>query len=242
MLSSGLASAAPDAGQALRDVESRRLNLPAPVELDAERPSPEDGVSRAAEEGGPTVLVKRFQLSGNRQFDDRRLLALLHDLPGQELNLSQLHAAAARIGDFYREKGYVLARAFLPAQEIQDGTVRIEVLEGRYGRIELHNTSRTLDRVLLRPLSALERDTAVQGSELERALLLLSDIPGLQAKGTLLPGQAQGTTDLRVEARPGPLVGGRLEADNYGGRYMGNIAWEPPSTSTARCDWATRRD
>ncbi|MGU1384067.1 ShlB/FhaC/HecB family hemolysin secretion/activation protein [Pseudomonas aeruginosa] len=220
MLSSCLASAAPDAGQALRDVESRRLNLPAPVELDAERPSPEDGVSRAAEEGGPTVLVKRFQLSGNRQFDDRRLLALLHDLPGQELNLSQLHAAA-RIGDFYREKGYVLARAFLPAQEIQDGTVRIEVLEGRYGRIELHNTSRTLDRVLLRPLSALERDTAVQGSELERALLLLSDIPGLQAKGTLLPGQAQGTTDLRVEARPGPLVGGRLEADNYGGRYMG---------------------
>ncbi|WP_134605114.1 POTRA domain-containing protein, partial [Pseudomonas aeruginosa] len=221
MLSSCLANAAPDAGQALRDVESRRLNLPAPVELDAERPSPEDGVSRAAEEGGPTVLVKRFQLSGNRQFDDRRLLALLHDLPGQELNLSQLHAAAARIGDFYQEKGYVLARAFLPAQEIQDGTVRIEVLEGRYGRIELHNTSRTLDRVLLRPLSALERDTAVQGSELERALLLLSDIPGLQAKGTLLPGQAQGTTDLRVEARPGPLVGGRLEADNYGGRYMG---------------------
>ncbi|MBH9359111.1 ShlB/FhaC/HecB family hemolysin secretion/activation protein [Pseudomonas aeruginosa] len=221
MLSSCLANAAPDAGQALRDVESRRLNLPAPVELDAERPSPEDGVSRAAEEGGPTVLIKRFQLSGNRQFDDRRLLALLHDLPGQELNLSQLHAAAARIGDFYQEKGYVLARAFLPAQEIQDGTVRIEVLEGRYGRIELHNTSRTLDRVLLRPLSALERDTAVQGSELERALLLLSDIPGLQAKGTLLPGQAQGTTDLRVEARPGPLVGGRLEADNHGGRYMG---------------------
>lgn len=110
MLSSCLANAAPDAGQALRDVESRRLNLPAPVELDAERPSPEDGVSRAAEEGGPTVLVKRFQLSGNRQFDDRRLLALLHDLPGQELNLSQLHAAAARIGDFYQEKGYVLAR------------------------------------------------------------------------------------------------------------------------------------
>lgn len=57
MLSSCLANAAPDAGQALRDVESRRLNLPAPVELDAERPSPEDGVSRAAEEGGPTVLV-----------------------------------------------------------------------------------------------------------------------------------------------------------------------------------------
>lgn len=43
MLSSCLANAAPDAGQALRDVESRRLNLPAPVELDAERPSPENG-------------------------------------------------------------------------------------------------------------------------------------------------------------------------------------------------------
>ncbi|WP_162951750.1 ShlB/FhaC/HecB family hemolysin secretion/activation protein, partial [Pseudomonas aeruginosa] len=221
MLLSSLAIAAQDAGQALRDVESRRLKLPAPVTMDPERPNPTDGVSKAAEAGGPTVLVKRFQLSGNRQFDDQRLLALLKDLPGQELNLPQLHAAAARIGAFYQEKGYVLARAFLPAQEIQDGTVRIAVLEGRYGKIDLHNTSRTLDRVLRRPLSALTSDSVVQGAELERTLLLLSDIPGLQAKGTLLPGQKQGTTDLRVEARPGPLVSGRLEADNYGGRYMG---------------------
>ncbi|HBN9711466.1 ShlB/FhaC/HecB family hemolysin secretion/activation protein [Pseudomonas aeruginosa] len=221
MLLSSLAIAAQDAGQALRDVESRRLKLPAPVTMDPERPNPTDGVSKAAEAGGPTVLVKRFQLSGNRQFDDQRLLALLKDLPGQELNLPQLHAAAARISAFYQEKGYVLARAFLPAQEIQDGTVRIAVLEGRYGKIDLHNTSRTLDRVLRRPLSALTSDSVVQGAELERTLLLLSDIPGLQAKGTLLPGQKQGTTDLRVEARPGPLVSGRLEADNYGGRYMG---------------------
>ena len=96
------------------------------------------------------MLVKR---NSARQQAVRRstLLALSARPAGPGTHLSQLHAAAARIGDFYQEKGYVLARAFLPAQEIQDGTVRIEVLEGRYGRIELHNTSRTLDRVLLRP-------------------------------------------------------------------------------------------
>lgn len=225
LLSSFGATAAPpsvpDAGQALRDAQSNRLSLPDPVKLDPEKPKPQDKVAADAVSEGPRVLVKEFRVGGNRVFDSTRLLALLADLQGRELSLAQLHAAAERIGEFYQQQGYVLARAYLPAQEIDNGAVRIEVVEGRYGQVDLRNTSRTLDRVLRQPLSALESGNAVKGDELERSLLLLSDIPGVEAKGTLLPGQAPGTTDLRIDAQPAPLLSGRLEADNYGDFYMG---------------------
>ena len=42
---------------------------------------------------------------------------------------------AARITDLYREHGYILARAYVPAQEMRDGAVEIGVVEGRVGKI-----------------------------------------------------------------------------------------------------------
>jgi POTRA domain, ShlB-type len=39
---------------------------------------------------------------------------------------------AVRVTGLYRDRGYFLARAYLPAQEIEGGIVRIAVLEGRY--------------------------------------------------------------------------------------------------------------
>lgn len=62
--------------------------------------------------------------------------AALSDLIGQELGLSGLRKAAGRITEIYREQGYFLARAYLPAQDIADGVVRIAVLEGRFGAVD----------------------------------------------------------------------------------------------------------
>ncbi|RBH37522.1 ShlB/FhaC/HecB family hemolysin secretion/activation protein, partial [Pseudomonas sp. MWU13-2860] len=64
-------------------------------------------------------------------------------------------------------------------------------------------------------------DTAVRSDDLERSLLLLSDLPGVRVKGTLSAGEQRGTTDLLVNAQPGPWASGTLEADNFGGYYTG---------------------
>ncbi|MGY3256091.1 ShlB/FhaC/HecB family hemolysin secretion/activation protein [Pseudomonas chlororaphis] len=205
-----------NAGQVMRDIESERLSLPAPQELQPPKPKAQDAPASPASQQGPRIKVEGFRIGGNQLFDTPRLLALLKDLPGRELDLADLNGAAQRISEYYQEQGYVLARAYLPRQEIIDGQVLIEVVEGRYGQIELQNHSRTRDQVLRQPLARLASGAAVQGQELERSLQLLSDIPGVQAKGTLRPGTQNGTTDLLVEAQSTPLLDGSLEANNYG--------------------------
>lgn len=211
----------PSAGQALRDIEAAQPAFPVPkgnVELDlpkADRPS------TAPDTSGVRLVVRGFVIEGNQAFSNQTLLQLLNGLPGSELDLSGLRAAAERITRYYQQHGYILARAFLPAQEIDDGVVRIEVMEGRYGRIEVQNQSRVRDSVLQARLSALESEAAVQGNDLERSLLLLSDLPGVEVKGTLRAGEQRGTTDLLVDAQPGPWASGSLEADNFGSYYSG---------------------
>ncbi|AJG19849.1 Hemolysin activation/secretion protein associated with VreARI signaling system [Cupriavidus basilensis] len=218
-------SGIPRAGQAMRDLETARPELPVPSRVELDLPKAEDGTAPAASAApaapGMRLKVQGFRIDGNKVFDSAQLLPLLGDLNGSEQDLAGLRAAADRITAYYHEHGYLLARAFLPPQDIEDGMVRLEVMEGRYGRIVLQNKSRAFDGVLRQPLSKLRSGEAVHSAELESSLLLLNDIPGAEAKGTLQSGTDPGTTDLLVEAQAGPLAGGSLEADNYGGYYTG---------------------
>lgn len=213
----------PSAGQAIRDIEATQPALPPPSdEVRLEVPKAERSTP-APDTSGVRLRVKAFVIEGNQVFSDQDLQPLLDDLRGQELDLGGLRGAAQRITAHYQQQGYLLARAFLPAQEVDGGVVRIEVMEGRYGRVELSNQSRARDAVLRGPLAALDAGAAVNSADLERSLLLLNDLPGVRVNGTLRAGQVPGTSDLLVQAQPGPWASGSLEADNFGGYHTGEF-------------------
>lgn len=165
--------------------------------------------------------VKTLHLSGNTLFDTRVLHGLVADAEGKTLTLAQLDELAAKITEYYRSHGYPLARAFIPAQTIEAGVVRIEIVEARYGKIRLDNHSRVGDPLLDSTLAPLQSGQAIEQKGLDRSLLLLTDIPGIAINATLKPGEAVGTADLLVEAAPVPAASGHMVLDNYGGRYTG---------------------
>ncbi|WP_277373337.1 ShlB/FhaC/HecB family hemolysin secretion/activation protein [Pseudomonas sp. AA-38] len=211
------AATAPDAGQVQQGLDRQPLQLEPRQSLPLNLP---DTPADPAADAGPRLQVNGFILEGNSALSSEELLGLLADLPGQELSVGQLQAAANRITRRYREQGYPLARAYLPAQEIEGGVVKISVLEGRYGEIHVDNTL-GLGGSALAPLSALQRGDAVQSQPLERSLLLLRDTPGVEVKSTLRPGASTGTTDLLVDLQRAPLVSGSVDMDNYGNRFVG---------------------
>ena len=165
--------------------------------------------------------VKTIQISGSTLFDAPTLHALVADAEGKALTLSQLDELAARVTGYYRSHGYALARAIIPAQTIASGIVRMEIIEARYGKVSLDNRSRVKDQLLQDTLAPLQSGQAISQRKLDHALLLLSDIPGVAVDATLKPGESVGTSDLAVEAAPGPAVSGNVTLDSYGNRYTG---------------------
>lgn len=212
-----LAQIAPDAGQSLQNLDQRPPALPPRQSIDLNLP---DAPSTDIEPGGPTLRVNGFLLDGNAALSGTELLALLDDLKGRSVSLGELRAGANRITRLYRERGYPLARAYLPAQEIDGGIVRIAILEGRYDQVRLDNRSR-LRGAALAPLGALRPGEAIEAGPLERSLLLLKETPGVDVGATLRPGSTVGTSDLLVDVQPGPRVSGSIDADNYGNRFTG---------------------
>lgn len=208
----------PDAGSQLRQIPV----LPAPA-----RPAPElriqqpDGPAAATAPAGPAIVVNRLEIQGASSFTPAQLLAETGFQPGSRLDLSGLRALAERITDFYRRQGLFLARAYLPAQDVQGGVVTIAVVEGRYGRVEQRNQSRLRPGVADALLGEVAAGQAVRSDALESALLSLADLPGVAVRSTLAPGVASGTSDLFVDVVPGAVVSGSVDADNQGNRYTG---------------------
>lgn len=207
----------PDAGQQIQQITQPLI---------VERPAPDILIDKPVvpldpSVAGPKVRVNAVNVTGETVFSDAQLIAAAGFTPGSELNLSDLRNIAARIARYYNERGYFLAQAYVPAQDIEGGVVTIAVSEGRYGAIDLRNQSQLRDNVARGVLAGLDGGDIVESAPLERRLLLLSDISGIAVRSTLAPGSAVGTSDLIVDITPGRRVSGSIEADNAGNRYTG---------------------
>ena len=168
-----------------------------------------------------TFLLRGIRITNNTIFDTATLLALVADAKGKTLALSQLAELASRITGYYRSHGYPLARTIIPPQTIEAGVLRLQVIEPRYGKITLDNQSQVRDPLLKATLSTLKIGSFVEESELDRTLLLLSDIPGIVVVPNLKRGSENGTSDLLVNTSSGPGISGNLGLNNHGNKYTG---------------------
>ena len=169
------------------------------------------------------VMVRALQVTGARVYSEAELIALTGFRPGSELSLPDLRQMADRITSHYRANGYFVAQAYLPAQEVKDNVVTIAVSEGQYGAFNLRNSTSLSDRLVRSELAGLNIGDPIVTAPLEQRLLLLSDLPGVNVKSTLVPGASVGTSDLIVDVTPGKRISGSVYADNAGNPYTGEI-------------------
>ena len=175
---------------------------------------------------GTSFMVNGFKITGNTVLPEADLQSTLSVLVGKKLNLQQLREAADQISDYYRAKGYLIARAYIPAQQISNGIVEMQIIEGRRDKIHLQtvgspivNSSVQVDFID----KAIPQNAVISDAQLERALLLLTDTPGVSnVQSSLEPGATAGTSDLNLTTTSGPRYFGSVDADNFGSRYAGS--------------------
>ena len=167
------------------------------------------------------IQVKSLRVAGQTIYSEAELLAITGFTPGHELTLTELRAFAQKISDHYHRNGYFVAQAYLPQQDIKDGAVKITVIEGVYGKITLNNQTYLATPLAYTLLGGLNSGDVIATHPLERRLLLLSDLPGVEVKSTLVPGASVGASDLIVDLTPGRRITGEVDVDNAGNRYTG---------------------
>ena len=166
-----------------------------------------------------------LRLNGVKALTNEELQSITAPYIGRNVTLGDLESLAQAITARYKERGYFLAQAVVPVQTVRDGIVEISVIEGRLGKVDVTVApdapiSETRVRGFLAPLQPGE---AVSAPAYERAMLLLSDQPGIRVTSGLQEGTQSGTTDLSVEVVAGPRWAFTAEGDNHGTKESGRF-------------------
>ena len=214
------AEALPDAGSLRQQIEQSRA-FPLPPAAPPQRAAPPTEIKPPS---GMTVRLKAFRLEGNTLLSSEQLGATLNAFVGRNLGFEGLQSAADAVTAAYREAGWIV-RTYLPEQDISEGTIILHVLEARFGgvRFEGAPSSRLMRSEVL---AFVQRQQAtglpLAANALDRALLLLDDLPGVSVAGTLMSGGAEGDIALAVQTTDEPFVYGDIGLDNTGARATGS--------------------
>ncbi|MES3023284.1 MAG: ShlB/FhaC/HecB family hemolysin secretion/activation protein [Pseudomonadota bacterium] len=177
---------------------------------------------------GATVVVSQFKFSGNTAYPAEALAPLVASYLGKPVTMADLGEAADRIKGYYRSQGWFLAQAYIPKQASSGGVIEIAVLEGRLDQVTVNvapDAPISAARAKQLVAAHIGGGHAITEYGIERPLLLLRDIPRVDAKSVIDPGGAPGTANIVVNVvrdPDAPVVSGRVELDNFGSRFSGS--------------------
>lgn len=211
------------------EIPGTPIPSPGGVELKA-LPVPGAPLSPAA-----PVFVRSFQITGAPTFQTE-IAALLAPWTNRALSAEDFAKASEAVTAYLRGKGLLVAQAFVPAQQVRDGVVEMQVYEGRIGavRLDVAEDSRVRRSMAERFISDLRPGETLRRDNVENDLLLLNDLPGVRLGASLASGAEPGTADIDARLRnDGRPVTGRLTLDNAGllgaGEYRAGLDLRVPS-------------
>ena len=158
-------------------------------------------------------------------FSKEEMKSIYSSYLGKSITLDTIWTIAHSITQKYRDRGYFLSRAYIPEQEIDNGTVTINIVEGRIGEIVFAEKSKSSEHAIIDSLrQELLLRQPVRASDLEEFMLRLNTLTGLSYFGALQPyddadsGQNAVKLLLTSEERGGKTL---ISANNYGSRFLG---------------------
>jgi hemolysin activation/secretion protein len=169
------------------------------------------------------VRVLSFKVQGNSLLSQEQLAPTLAPYLNQFLDLGQLEQVAQALAQRYREDGWVVS-AYLPAQDVTQGEVLIQIEEAKLGTLRLNAPEglRGSQALAQRYFDALlSAGQPLNIDALDRAQLLSNELLGLDVVTNFKKGQRVGTTDVEVSLRDQPALVADLLADNAGARATG---------------------
>jgi hemolysin activation/secretion protein len=211
----------PQAGNIQREIE-RQLPKSNPLPL----PGPE---KRQVEPLAPaatdvTVYVKGFRFEGVTKVSEAELLIVVSPWLNKTLNLDELNKAADAVSQFYQSKGW-LAQALIPPQKIEsDGLVLIKVIEAKLGavNIQIEGESRITKEWIAKYITYKNKVGGdVSTRDIEEAIYVLNEVPGVAVVTDLSPGENDGEVALNVKAASTALITGSVTGSNYGSASTG---------------------
>lgn len=178
-------------------------------------------------------VLKGVIVEGSTIYEQGELNRLFKRYLNRRIPLSLIYKLAERITVKYLNDGYILSRAVVIPQNIRNGIVRIQVIEGHISKISTLGKVKGPRSVLKKFARKIYQSRPLRARDLERYLLLMDDLPGVSVSSVLTPSEDRpGTSNLTVTLKHKPFRGS-WGVDNRGTEFNGPVQFSATAAANS---------
>lgn len=188
--------------------------IPVPSTPDYRAP---DGAERVR------FTLNGIQIDGMSVFTQQEVMGVFNPYLSTEISLADVYKMANTLMRKYRARGYILTQVVVPAQRIRDGVPKIRVVEGFIDQVTIEGDVRGGLAQIRKYARNIGASDPLNVADLERYLLLINDLPGIEARSVLSPSTTTaGAANLKILVNQDRYFV-LAQVDNRGSRYLGPI-------------------
>lgn len=213
----GVAMASPNTGIATDAVKAPEIKQPRQYQSDIKIPTSEP--TATADTGGIAFSVQSIKVSGS-PLPEEELQPILTKYQNKNINTNQLHMVSKQITEYLHKKGYIVAQAYIPPQEI-DQQLQMKVIVGTYNNINITGSDTIKESRIRQMLGTIKTGANIHKGKLEKQLQIINDLSGINVAANIQSTNQQGRYDLTINIEKTKTHQGMVYIDNYGNRHSG---------------------
>jgi hemolysin activation/secretion protein len=176
------------------------------------------GVSAAPEGGSRGFQIKAFDVTGNTIFPEYRLTETVAPFIGSEKTAADVEKARDALEKLYHDNGYPAVIVNIPEQTLEDGRVKLEVIESRIGRVKITgNRYFTIEKVM-KDLPSFTPGGMLYLPNVQMEVGRLNRSQNIKVDPVMSPGRDVGTIDVELKVEDTLPLHGYLELNNRASR------------------------
>lgn len=210
------------------EMEKRALEKKKPkkpeIQIEEEKAKPVEGA-------GPSFVLKDVKVTGATIFKAEDFRPLYEQFLDKTVSWQDITDITEKIKSQYKKKGYLTTNVYIPEQDVVEGKVQINILEGTVGEVKVEG-NRWFSERLIKKFFHAKKNELLNVFTLSRDLLRLNQNSDLEVRTVIGAGKDPGSSDitLKVKEKYPHHVGGAF--DNQGSRLSGKLRTSVSARST----------
>lgn len=161
-----------------------------------------------------TFEIRGFETKGATLYPEETLRRVLKEYAGKEKTAADVEKARESLEKLYHGSGYPAVLVNIPEQTVDDGIVRLEVIETTIGRVRVTGNRYFSREKILKKVPSLQPGEKIYVPDVQDDMNRLNRNPDLKVTPVLTPGRELGTIDVDLQVKDELPLHGSLEVNN----------------------------
>lgn len=163
----------------------------------------------------PRFDVWEYRVSGNSALPARDLESALYPHLGPQRTMADVETVREKLEALYRDRGFGAVYVDIPEQEVVDGLVRLNVTEGKIGRVKISGARYFSSGSIRNALPSLAAGNVVNLNALQQDLGQINrQSADRQVTPVLRAGAAPGSVDIELKVKDAAPFHGSVDVND----------------------------